>query len=246
VLIAAKRGRTILPVAVAVLAAACGAARGPAAHAHPPEHRAPASSGAASLEERFGGIHQTGDALGSPRAPYTLFEFGDLQCPFCARFDRHVLPAVIQDFVRTGRVRLELHPVVFIGPDSGPGGAAAVAAGMQDHMWQFADLFYRNQQRENSGYVTAGFIDRVASAVPGLDVSALERARTGRPALAVMLRNTGLARAAAPIGTPDFRLGRTDGVLLPFVRGALSQGEFIRRLAAATGGDNPRSGHARG
>lgn len=241
----ATRWWTSLAVGVAILIAACGSSRGHLGAGRQTEPPAP-PTGAASLAARFGGIRQAGDALGSPRAAYTLFEFGDLQCPFCGRFDRDVLPAVIRDFVRTGRLRLELHPVVFIGPDSAPGGAAAVAAGMQNRMWQFADLFYRNQQRENSGYVSAGFIDRIASGVPGLDVTALERARTTKPVLAEMLRNTGLARSAALIGTPDFRLGRTGGVLLPFVRGALPRSEFIRRLGAAIGSGTRTSGSARG
>src|SRR5205823_5256779 len=102
----------------------------------------------------FAGIPQPGPALGSPHAPYTLVEFVDLQCPFSARFDREVLPAVIRRFVRTGLLRLELRTVAFLGPDSAPLAAATTAAGMQDHMWQFADRVFRDQGRENSGYAT--------------------------------------------------------------------------------------------
>jgi protein-disulfide isomerase len=181
----------------------------------------------------LGGIPQRGDALGSPRAPYTLFEFADLQCPFCSRFDRDVLPAVIRDFVRPGRLRLELHPVVLIGPDSAPAAAAAIAAGGQNRMWDFADLFYRNQRPENSGYVTRQFIDWIGAAVPGLDVARLERARHLRTVISTVARNIGLAHAADLSGTPDFRLGATGGILLPFVTGIVPRAEFVSRLAAA-------------
>jgi thioredoxin family protein len=195
---------------------------------------APALHGVASLPARFDGVSQTGDALGSARAPYTLFEFADLQCPFCARFDRDVLPAVIQQFVRSGRLRIELHPIVFIGPQSVPAAAAALVAGMSNRMWQFADLFYRNQAIENSGYVTPQFIDRLAAAVPGLGVAPMHRASSRRRALSALANNVGLSHSADVVATPDFLLGRTGDVPLQFIRGTRTRSEFVRRLRAAT------------
>src|SRR6185503_13711757 len=104
----------------------------------------------------------------------------DLQCPFSARFHRDVLPAVIERFVRTGLVRVELRPIAFLGPDSASAAAATVAAGLQDHMWQFADLAYRHQGAENSGYVTPTFLGGLARATPGLDRERFRRASGSR------------------------------------------------------------------
>ena len=36
----------------------------------------------------------------------TLVEFADLQCPFCKQYATDVLPTVVRDYVRTGKVRL--------------------------------------------------------------------------------------------------------------------------------------------
>jgi protein-disulfide isomerase len=227
-------GRGLVLVILTVLVASgCGGAGG-----HPSAAKreaTPQLRDASSLAQRFAGIPQHGPALGSPRARYTLVEFADLQCPYCARFDRGVLPSLIERFVRTGRLRIELRPVAFLGPDSAPAAAATVAAGMHDRMWQFADLFYRNQGRENSGYVTPRFIGRVAASVPGLGVARLQRA-SGTPQLRAALEgNARSARTAGISGTPGLRLGRTGGVLAPFSPGPLERGDFIRRLEAATG-----------
>jgi protein-disulfide isomerase len=187
-------------------------------------------------EREFAGIPQHGAALGSPAAAYTMVEFVDLQCPYCARFDRDVLPAVIQRFVGPGRLRLELKPIPAIGPESAPAGAATIAAGMQDRMWQFADLFYRNQGPENSGYVTQAFVARVAGAVPGLDASRLSRELASGPVRAILTENAREAQTARITGTPGFRLGRTGGVLAPFEGRGLARSDFLRRLAATIAG----------
>ena len=189
--------------------------------------------GAASLDARVGDIPQDGPALGSPRAPYTLVEFADLQCPYCARYDREILAAVIDRFVRPGRLRLELRPIAVLGPDSSPAAAATVAAGRGDRMWQFADLYYRNQGRETSGYVTDAFLERIASGVPGLDGRRLLAASRATAIRTAVEANLAAARTARVTGTPGFRLGRTGGVLEPFEGGALEREDFVRRLGAA-------------
>jgi protein-disulfide isomerase len=209
-----------------ILASGCGGSSPSTA----PED--PALRGADSLQERFGGIAQNGRALGSPRAPYTLVEFADLQCPFCARFHRDILPTVIERFVRPGRLRLELRPVAFLGPDSSPAAAAVVAAGLQDRMWQFADLFYRNQGSENSGYVTPRFIGGLAESTPGLDAQRFLAASGSRALVRELEQNARAARTARVSGTPGFRLGRTGRVLAPFSQGAVEREDFVRRLAA--------------
>jgi protein-disulfide isomerase len=221
--------------AVGLMLAGCGSAA-------PSSATRPAPAGAASLAARFGGIPQRGPVLGSPRAPYTLFWFADLQCPFCAAFDRDVLPAVISRFVRPGRLRLELRPIAFIGPGSAVGAAATVAAGLQDRMWQFADLFYRNQERENSGYVTPQFVAWIALGVPGLNLSTMRRTSGTRPLIAQLEQNAGLARAAYITATPSFRLGRTSGVLLAFYAGAVTRQRFLSKLEAVIGKGGAGSG----
>ena len=95
----------------------------------------------------------------APDAPVTLVEFADLQCPFCAEYERNVFPELLDRYVKTGKVRLELHLLRFLGPDSDRLARVAAAASKQDRMWQFTTLAFARQGTENSGYATAAFIN---------------------------------------------------------------------------------------
>ena len=75
------------------------------------------------------GIPQDGNALGKKSAKVTLIEFADFQCPFCRDFALNTLPVIINDYVRTGKIRMELRTLTFIGPDSETAARAAAAAG---------------------------------------------------------------------------------------------------------------------
>src|SRR5690606_602302 len=94
---------------------------------------------------RFAGVPQDGIALGAPAAPFTLIEFADLQCPFCAVYARDVLPTIIDRYVRPGKLRLELNLLTFLGEDSIRAGRVAAAAAQQDRLWTFTDAFFAEQ-----------------------------------------------------------------------------------------------------
>ena len=92
----------------------------------------------------------------------TLYEYGDLQCPVCKSFSEQIVPEVIESQVRTGEAKLEFRNFTIISQESIPAGAAAVAAGKQGRGWDYIELFYRNQGKEASGYVTDEFLKEIA------------------------------------------------------------------------------------
>src|SRR5262245_18505735 len=64
------------------------------------------------------GIPQEGLRLGNPKAPILLVEFADLQCPYCKQFAATSWPDIVQRYVRTGKVRMELRLINVLGEDS--------------------------------------------------------------------------------------------------------------------------------
>jgi protein-disulfide isomerase len=120
----------------------------------------------------FAGIPEHNGVLGDPNAKATVTEFLDLQCPICAEASKQTLPTLINDYVRTGKVKLQARTLHFIGPDSARAARAAAAAQEQGRLWPFVEAFYAAQGAENSGYVTDSFLRDVADAA-GLDADKL-------------------------------------------------------------------------
>jgi len=164
------------------------------------------------------GIPQSGNALGSPSAPLRLQYFADLECPICREFSLGALPELIVRWVRTGDLRIEFRafetatrePAVFRKQQ-----VAALAAGRQNRLWQFTELFYNEQGEEDSGYVTDGYLSGIARQVPGLDLGRWAHDRRDRALARQVDEDEGAALRAHFVGTPSFLLGRS-GHLVPF------------------------------
>ena len=122
----------------------------------------------ATTSSLLAGIPENHGVLGDPKAPVTVIEYVDLQCPVCARASQSTLPSVIRDQVRTGKVKLELRTLSFLGEDSVRAARVAAGAERQGRLWAFLEAFYARQGAENSGYVTDDFLRDVAKAA-GVD-----------------------------------------------------------------------------
>jgi protein-disulfide isomerase len=172
--------------------------------------------GAAEVTARFAGIPQNGLVLGNPNAPVTLVEFADLKCPVCRQYTLSAFPTLVDRYVRTGKVKMQLELQHFVGNqnnDSEHAARMALAAAQQNKLWQFADLFYLNQRDETQTYVNDVFLRRIASAVPGLDVNKAFAARNG-PAITQELQQASSEFTTAGFnGTPSFAVGKTGGTL---------------------------------
>jgi protein-disulfide isomerase len=161
----------------------------------------------------FAGIPQDGVALGRADAPVTLVEFADFQCPFCAAFSRDALPELVQAYVRTGKVRIELRPLAFIGPDSTKARELALGAGEQNRLWQVAHLLFEHQGAENSGWLTSERVTAITRAVPGLDAERSRAASRGKALHAQVAAAEADAARHGISSTPSFLAGRTGGEL---------------------------------
>jgi protein-disulfide isomerase len=191
-------------------------------------------TGAADTAKLFRGIPQKLNVLGNPNAPVTMIEFADLQCPFCRDYALDALPAIVDEYVRPGKVRLVFGGLSFLGPDSETALRAVYAAGLQNRLWNFVDLLYRNQGPENAGWVTDGLLRAAGKSIPGFDTEAM---MTGRGTDAVNGAIDAMAQQATQAHvtqTPTFFAGPTGGTLQGIHLSSLTADAFRPTLDSLT------------
>jgi protein-disulfide isomerase len=190
-------GAAGLAVVVVVAGIAISAAGGAKAKPVP-------QSSAAKL---VAGIPEHDGVLGNPKAPITVTEYLDLQCPICAEASKANLPNLISNYVRTGKVKLQARTLSFIGPDSVAAAKYAHGAAQQGKLWAFLETFYASQGQENSGYVTDDFLSQVAKAA-GVDPDEAKAFSDGASAQAALDQADGAAQTLKIDSTPSFTVSR--------------------------------------
>jgi protein-disulfide isomerase len=163
--------------------------------------------GSTEVDAMFKGIPQQGMTLGSAVAPVTLVEYVDLQCPACKQAETELLPDLLARYVRTGKAKLVVRPLAFVGPDSVRGRDALLAAARQDRAFNFLQLLYVNQGTENTGWLSEEMVAQTAASIPGLRVHDLLTLRHDPGISKAAAQYDAIARAAKVNATPTFVVG---------------------------------------
>jgi protein-disulfide isomerase len=168
------------------------------------------------VDQLFTGIPQKNLVLGDPKAPVTLYEYGDPQCPICKEYSEEILPPIFENQVKNGEAKIEFRNFIIIGPQSTPAGAGALAAGEQGRGWNYLELFYRNQGKENSGYATGEFINAIAKEAGVKDMAKFNEDRKSAKITNEVQETTEQAQKYGFTGTPSFALEgpKTNGIEL--------------------------------
>jgi len=161
---------------------------------------------AGEVDSLLAGIPQENMELGRPTSPVKVFEYGDLQFPFCKAYSEEVLPQVIEGPVKQGKARIVFRNFTIIGPDSVPAGEATLAAAEQGRGWNYLELFYRNQGTENSGYANDEFFTAVARASGVKNIAKWNEARKSSEVADEVAKTTEEAKKLGFNGTPSFAI----------------------------------------
>jgi protein-disulfide isomerase len=153
---------------------------------------------------------------GSPKAPVTVYEMSDFQCPYCRQFALETFPRLEQDYIRAGKVRWVFinFPLTSVHPHASAAAELALCAGRQQAFWRVHDLLFAHQESWAPLKEAGPFF-----------VSLADSARLSKPALLTCLespdtRNSvqadaeGAARSGAT-STPTFYIegGLLEGAL---------------------------------
>jgi protein-disulfide isomerase len=194
----------------------------------------PPPTGPAAVNAIFKGIPQHGDTLGDPAAPVSLLVFEDPQCPFCDEWSLETLPTVVDEFVRTGKVKLVYRGIEIIGPQSIVGLRAIVGAGSQNKLWNLNEALYANQGKENGGWLTSQLVLALAKDL-GLNTKTLIKDANSVAVTHVLEADLKQATAQKVKGTPTFVIQNPPALPKQLNESSLAPAGFVESLSAAIG-----------
>ncbi|HSL97876.1 MAG TPA: thioredoxin domain-containing protein [Candidatus Deferrimicrobiaceae bacterium] len=150
-----------------------------------------------------------GEAVGPADAPVVMEIYSDFQCPACKVFVTNQLAGFVNEFAKPGTLRIEARDIVIIdrggSEESLRLAVGAACAAEQDRYWQFHDIVFANQGRENRGDHDAAFIARVADAA-GVDRAAWDACIAREDVAAAIRSQTSTALSSGIGSTPTLVL----------------------------------------
>jgi protein-disulfide isomerase len=120
-------------------------------------------------------------SLGSPEAPVVVQLWEDFLCPSCQAFSRGVKPQIVEEYVKSGQVRLEFHhfPLQQHAPGSFMAALGAECAADQNLFWPFHDKAFQVISSEQQGGATFEKLTEFAT-IAGLDVGQFQACLSGQ------------------------------------------------------------------
>jgi len=116
-------------------------------------------------------------ALGDPKAPVTLEEFGDFQCPPCGAL-HPILKGIETEYGATKvRIIFREFPLVPNHVHALAAARAAEAAGLQGRFWEMHDMIYEHQKDWKEAFDVRPIFEGYAKSI-GLDVQQFARDNT--------------------------------------------------------------------
>ena len=88
-----------------------------------------------------------GAALGKKTAKATLVLFEDFQCPFCLRFTVTYDAMLIDEYVKTGKLRLEFKNFPILGVESAQAALGAQCAADKGQFWPYHNRLFLEQAK---------------------------------------------------------------------------------------------------
>lgn len=147
-------------------------------------------------------------ALGRVDAPLVLIEFADFRCPYCGVFARETKPALVEDYVNQGLLRIEWHDAPIFGEQSIDAAVAARAAGQQGQFWSYYDALFAYDGRDHQELSRERLVD-LARQIGLPDLTAFETALDDPELRALVQADYQQVLELGIYTTPTFLIGQT-------------------------------------
>ena len=148
-------------------------------------------------------IPKTRHFKGDPKAPITIIEFADFQCPYCGRFFAQTEPQIDKAYIQSGKVRFGYFDFAFLGQESNWAAEAAECAADQNKFWEYHDTLYSSQSGENQGAFNKANLKNIAADI-GLDTNVFNKCFDSGKYSQLIQDDSSLASSIGVRSTPTF------------------------------------------
>src|SRR6266550_101458 len=165
---------------------------------------------------------------GSANAPVWVIEVSDFQCPYCKEWHDQTYNAFVDQYVKTGKVRLAyVNFPLSMHANAFPAAEAAMCAGAQGKFWPMHDGLFTTQKHWKSLSPSTSVFDSLAQA-NGLDMKRWRACVSSGEMKPLIEADHDRASRAGATATPSFMIG--DKILT----GAQPLPELQRAIDSAT------------
>lgn len=141
--------------------------------------------------------------IGDPNAPITLVEFGDYQCFFCNKYFHETEDSILENYVKTGKVKMLFKDFTIIGQDSVIAAHASHCAEEQGKFWEYHDTLYDHWTGENNGWASSENQLKFAKDL-GLDMEKFAECTSSGKYMEMIQSSSNDAKTLGLTGTPGF------------------------------------------
>ena len=163
--------------------------------------------------------------LGDINAPLTLVEFGDYQCSFCKRHFDQTHHLIMEDYVKTKKVKILFKDMIVTpGDDSTRAAHAAHCAKDQGMFWKYHYMLYDNCEGESTGWITDYNLNKFAKNID-LDMNKFSKCMSENKWMKLINASKVDAITMGVTGTPSFFLIGSENEIVK-IHGAQSYDVF--------------------
>ena len=182
---------------------------------------------------------------GSLDAPVTIYEYSDYECPFCSRYFIQTEPAINEQYVRDGIVRVIFRdfPLEQLHPNAYSAHEATLCAAQQGAAayWEMHAEIFKTQSAWSQLPDPTDFYGEL---VDGIDVDAFNACLESDEMLPLVDAGVADARDAGFSGTPSFQLVSEESGDAYSLVGAQPYEQFAAYIDAIAAGEAPASPEA--
>lgn len=139
-------------------------------------------------------------SLGNPDASVKIVEYTDLECPYCRRYSKRVLPKIVDNYVRNGKVYYTVRHFPLpkrIHPNALLGAIASECAANQGKFWKFKTLAMKNRRYQSEDLFLA-----LAEAINVPDIEQFKDCLTKRSEEKTVRQEAKIGERRGVSGTP--------------------------------------------